>query len=218
MAFPSLPNLIKNPKEINPIPKLGLIGDIRIDVLKAEDVTVDYDFSDRPVESGFDITDARIKKPTVIRVEGILSDTQLTPTALAGRFIDGQGFELETWQEKKDLLLQTADQEDVISFTLPLGYYPSMLIKSIRIEQRDDRTSAAFFILEAREVRRVSSEVTSVDPSQVPKELKDKETDSQKKAKKKSDRKKDGGAKAGDNVSPAKEKSWALQLVELVGG
>jgi hypothetical protein len=218
MVFPSLPNLIKNPSEINPLPKLGLLGSLRIDVLKAEELNVEYDISDRPVESGFDVSDARVRRPIWIRVEGILTDTQLTPTAIAGRFVDNDGFELETWDEKKSALVQIADADELISITLPLGFYPNMQIRSLKVEQNTDRTGAAFFTLIARELRIVSSEITSVDPSQIPKELKDKETADQKKASKKGKKKKNKGTKPGKEVPKAKEDSWALQAKGFLGG
>jgi hypothetical protein len=219
MAIPSLVNVIADPSEAkdNAIPVLGLIGDLQVDVLSSEELMLESVITERPVEAGFDVTDARVKKPVMLRMEGILTDTQLTPQAIAGGFIAGEGFNLQTWRQKKDMLLEFYDLDELISITLPLHFYPSVQIKSLKIEQRAGRTNAAFFILEAKTLRIVSSEITSVDSSQIPKEIKDKESASNKEGSKKSGKKKDGGNKSGEAVSAEKEQSWALQFANTLG-
>lgn len=218
MAFPSLVNLIKDPKGANPIPERAMIGDLRVDVLRSEEMTVDYVITDAPVEEGLDIGYSRVKRPVILRMVGILTDTQLTPGGISSRFQDGEGFSLQTWQEKQATLLQLADAGELISVVTPLKMYPQMKVQSVRLEQREGETQAVFFLIVFKELRIVSSEVSSVDESQVPKELKDKETKGQKKAKKKKIKKKNGGNKTPKEVSPEKRKSLIFKLLNGLSG
>ncbi len=78
MAIPSLVNVIVNPSEAaeKAIPVLGLIGDLQVDVLYSEELILESDITERPVEAGFDVTDARVLKPWGLRMEGIFSSIQ----------------------------------------------------------------------------------------------------------------------------------------------
>jgi len=217
MSFPEIANAVKNPAELKKLflPDPVLIGDLVIDVLSFEDVTYAYEITSKPIESGFKISEAKIKKPVRIRCEGVLTDSALTPSALASGFISGSGFSLDTWQDKKDQLKLIADRSELIDITFRLDFYPNMLIDQLKIEQRvGDKVKACFFTIEAQEVKIVSSEIVGVDPSQIPKELADKKEDRHKKGEKKASKLKDKGNKTTDPTQE-KEKSW---LAQLAGG
>jgi hypothetical protein len=182
-----------------------LIGELQVDVLRIETATYDYDVTERPVELGLDVTDARIAKPIRVVLEGILADTDFSLKALAANLaglLTGGGFNLDTWQDKKDALITLAGSNEMLDIVTPLNIYPNMMMLSLRIDQNKDTSQACFFRAEFKEVRQVSLLTTLIDASQVPKKLQKKQTASNKKAAGQKKKKTEQGKKPTKDASP----------------
>jgi len=180
MGFANAINLIKDPVALArffgfvPV----IIGDIIVDVLVSETPVYDYDITEHPVEAGLDVTDNRVERPASLILECILTDIALSPQAIAGAVASGilaGGFPPLSWQDKYSALLDLADKNDIVDVFTPLNVYSSMMITSVRPNQTKDTAKALFFTIELREIRTVASEINVVDPSQIPKKIKEQE-------------------------------------------
>jgi len=180
MGFAQAINLIKDPVALArffgfvPV----IVGDIIVDVLVSETPVYDYDITEHPVEAGLDVTDNRVERPASLILECILTDIALSPQAIAGAVASGVlagGFPPLSWQDKYSALLDLADKNDIVDVFTPLNVYSSMMITSVRPNQTKDTANALFFTIELREIRTVASEINVVDPSQIPKKIKEQE-------------------------------------------
>jgi hypothetical protein len=186
-----------------------LIGDLPIDVLRSETPVYDYDLTEHPVESGFDITDARIERPIGVTLECILTDTDLSARAVGTAALnDTLGY--DSWKDKRDRLYEIRDSSEVLDVVTPLDRYESMTITSLRVDQTPGTASALFFRVDLREVRFVSSIITGVDDAAVPKKKKAKKPDNN--ADKKTKEEVNKGTKQ------TKQKSLLLQGIEFFTG
>lgn len=197
---------LSNPNELlkSLLPDPVTIGSgelsLEIDVLRIDEKVNQWETTKYPVEKGLDITDVRYKLPDFVRLEGTLTDTQLDPRSIGTTLLaTGGGFEFKTWQDKKKLLEEIANSNEIIEITTRMHYYPSMQINLLRASQDKDTSGAYVFVLEAEEIRTVTSTSVNVDPSLLPKEIQDEETgtntDGQKAARKKSSKPTDSGKK-----------------------
>ncbi|NIV93791.1 hypothetical protein GWN42_13580 [candidate division KSB1 bacterium] len=180
MGFAQLGNLLVDPVALArffgfvPV----IVGDIIVDVLVSETPVYDYDVTEHPVEAGLDVTDNRVARPATLILDCILTDIALSPQAIAGAVAAGVlagGFPPLTWQAKYDALLGLAAKNDIVDVFTPLNTYSSMMITSVRPNQNKDTSQALFFNIEMREIRTVASEINIVDPSQIPKKIKEQE-------------------------------------------
>jgi hypothetical protein len=157
---------------VNPV----LIEDLPVDVLRSETPVYDFDLTAHPVESGFDVTDARVARPIGVTLECILTDTDLSASATGFAALNGTlGF--DSWKDKRDRLYEIKDSSEVVDVVTPLDKYSSMVITSLRIDQTPGTAQALFFRADFREVRFVSSLITGVDEASVPKSKKAKKPD-----------------------------------------
>ncbi len=184
MGIPQIINAVKNPDELLSLflPDPVLIGDVEVDVLSLEVKELRYEITKRKVESGFSMATARRKIPVTIRIEGWLTDAPLDPVSIGTSLISGQGFSFVTWKDKKDRLEEVADSDELIDISARLDVYTDVSITSLRVEQTKDTSGGYPFVLEAENLQIFSSAITDVDPSQIPKKLRDKEQDKHKKA------------------------------------
>ncbi len=184
MGIPTIVNAIKNPDELLKlfIPDPVLIADVEVDVLTLEVKELRYEVTKRKVESGFSMATARKKIPVAVRIEGWLTDAPLDPLSIGTSLISGQGFSFKTWKDKKDRLEEIADSDELIDISARLDIYPDVSITFLRVEQNKDNSGGYPFVLEAENLRIFSSAITDVDPSQIPKNLRDKEQEKHKKA------------------------------------
>lgn len=184
MGIPQIINAVKNPDELLSLflPDPVLIGDVEVDVLNLEVKELRYEVTKRKVESGFSMATARRKIPVAIRIEGWLTDAPLDPVSIGTSLISGQGFSFVTWKDKKDRLEEVADSDELIDISARLDVYTDVSITFLRVEQNKDTSGGYPFVLEAENLRIFSSAITDVDPSQIPKNLRDKEQEKHKKA------------------------------------
>lgn len=195
MGFAQVANLITNPRELArffgfaPI----FIGDIIVDVLRSETPVYEYEITEHPVEAGLDVTDNRIKRPTGLIMDCILSDTVLDPASIAAAVTAGvlaKGVPPLTWQSKWQAMKELAEKNQVVAIYTPLDTYQSMMLKSLRLTQDKDTANAAFVTVEFREIRTVFSEINPLDsatqlPVNVQQQEKPENTESAKKTSKK---------------------------------
>lgn len=182
MGFAQAANLVKNPATLakffgfTPI----ILGDIVVDVLVSETPVYEYEVTEHPVEAGLDVTDNRVKRPTGLILECILTDIPLDPRAIAAATqaaIQLQSFPLLTWQDKYNALLGLAEKNDIITVYTPLNAYFNMMVTTVRMTQNKDTANAAFVTVEMREIRTVASEINIIDSSQLPTKVKQLETE-----------------------------------------
>ena len=189
------------------VPEPFFIGGVEVDVTNLEKKSLRYTVSKHPVEAGLDISDNRYKEPTRVRIEGEMTDTPLgldaalatAITAAAG----GPGFQLLTWRDKKEALEAVADSHEVIDIVGRLDVYLDMTLTLVDVSETPNTAGYYPFTIEAEESRQVSSEIVSVDPSQIPKDLRDLETAGQKEARGKTSKAAKKGAK---QTKPAVDK------------
>lgn len=203
MGIPQIANAIQNPGELKKllVPDAVFIGGIEVDVLSIEEKSQEWEVTQRPVEAGLDISDVRYKLPTRLRIEGWLTDTSLSPESIGTSLLGGGGFSFETWQDKKKALEELADSNEVIEISTRLDVYASVVITFLQVSHDKDTANGYPFVMEARPIRIVSSDIVDVDPSQVPKALQDKETKAQKNNRGKKGPKKNGGKKLTENAA-----------------
>lgn len=207
MGFPSVTEVIRNPSELRKffVPDPVLIGDVEVDVLSIERKELSWEVTERAVESGFDMATARKKRPVALRIEGWLTDTPLDPAAIGTSLISGQGFSFKTAEDKKDDLEAVADSDELIDILTRFDVYVNMSIISLVAEQDKDSSGGYPFTLEARNLNIYQSSITSIDPSQIPKKLKDKEQSRHKKGAGKNQKKNDKGQKVAENATKKDE-------------
>jgi hypothetical protein len=194
---------------VNPV----LIGDLPVDVLRSETPVFDFNLTEHPVESGFDITDARIERPIGVTLEVILTDTELSASAVGFAALnDTLGF--DTWKDKRDRLYEIKNSSEIIDVVTPLDKYESMVITSLRVDQTPQTARALFARIDFREIRVVKSQITGVDDNAVSALTRSKKPDND--ADKKIKDKKDLGTKQAKDATE-KQKSILLSGLESLG-
>jgi len=213
---------LQNPNELwkSIIPDPAFIGSgdsaIEIDVLRIDERVNRWEITRFPVEKGLDISDVRYKLPDFVRIEGTLTDTQLDPRSIGTTLLATGTFGFATWQDKKKALEELANSNEIIEITTRMHFYPKMQITFLRAIHDKDTSGCYPFVLEAEEIRVVSSTSVDVDPSQLPKELQDKETEGQKEARKKKKKPKNSGKKA-PKTATEKDVDPLRKLAQLAG-
>jgi hypothetical protein len=208
MGFPSAGNLISDPSSIRQ--SMGLvaskIGDVIVDVVRSYSPPRESEITDRPVEAGFDITDARIIKPQSITMDIILTDPDFSGANLAKAALSGTFTQQLTmgWRDKRDRLYEIFNTNELIEIATTEAVYSSMMLIDIRPERRAATANAFFCTIEAREVKIVSSEMAIVDATSVPKKVQKKETDDHKTAGKRKKPPSNKGKKKGETATTKK--------------
>lgn len=192
---------LQNPNELwkSIIPQATFIGSgnsaIEIDVLRIDERVNRWEITRYPVEKGLDISDVRYKLPDFVRIEGTLTDTQLDPRSIGTTLLATGRFGFSTWQDKKKALEELANSNGIIEITTRMHFYPKMQIRFLRAIHDKDTSGCYPFVLEAEEIRVVSSTSVEVDPALLPKEQQDQETEEQKTTRRKKKKPKNKGKK-----------------------
>ena len=171
MSIPQLAKLIEDPSKIKDkfIPIPVTIGEMRIDVLILENDEHEFELTRRPLEKGAKISDHRIHLPRRLHMEGIFADQDMQPSGIISAIIHNEGgFELTTWQEKKDEFLEVVNADLAYEVITQYEEYPSMGITYSNIVRDRFRSKACFFVIDMEEVEFVESEVASIDPDSLP--------------------------------------------------
>jgi len=212
MGIADVANVITNPSSILEFfaPQPTYIDEILIDVLRVETPSYSWLVTDRPVEIGLNITDARIEQPTSLVLDCIITDDilELSVGSITS-LLDG----IDTWIDKRDKLFELKDKNKVVTVSTPFFQYDNMLIKSIKFDRTKDTARALFFQIELINVRFVASAISDIDLSQIPDSLLAKATGANETANKASAKPQKQGNKTPD---PAEEKSSSI-LFNLLG-
>lgn len=210
-------SLIKDPSKLK-----GLfgstpitIGGIRVDVLTSEVPVFEWDIPTRRIDVGSDISDSRYKKPVGVTLECEFlnpeySVTNVVKSAVSG-LAGGAGFDDDTWETKRDRLIDLADSNELTTIITPSAFdYSDMMIDAIQPDLTAGNGEGFFFRLSAMHVEQVSSEVRSIDQGLLPDELRRKK-DKQSSTKQQGTT--DQGTTAAKNA-PAKKQSILKGLYE----
>jgi hypothetical protein len=199
------------------------IGDIKVDVLVSETPVFEWDIPTRRIDVGVDISDSRYKKPVGVTLdcEFLNPDYSITNLAkgAASAFTGGPGFDNDTWETKRDKLMDLINENELITIITPSTFdYSDMMIDAMQPDFNPQNGEGFFFRVSARHVEQVSSAVLSIDQGLLPDDLKRK-PDSQ--AAQKLDKTKDKGTKNLTDAS-TKKKSILKKLYDkglaAVGG
>ena len=212
MGIADIANVVRDPSSILDFfaPVEVLVDDINIDVLRVETIGYQWAITNRPVEIGLSITDARIEQPFSLVLDCIVTDDilELSVGAITS-LLDG----IDTWRDKRDKLYELKDKNKVVTVSTPFYEYTNMLIKSIRFDRDKENSSALFFQLELQNVRFVASAISDIDLSQIPDSLLAKATGANDTANKAGSGKQKQGKKT---PTPAEPKSSSI-LFNLLG-
>jgi hypothetical protein len=164
MGLAQVANVIKDPGSILDM-LFGfdtLIDDITVDVLIEERPTYSWTITEKTVESGLPISDARVKNRNNLVLEILQSDDQLELSiASVTSLLDG----IQTWQDKLDRFLELAHLDKVIEIQTPSTLYTDMVIKTFSPNITKDKSTALWCRIEFQEMRIVSTETSTVDLS-----------------------------------------------------
>lgn len=194
-----------------------LIGELPVDILHSETPVYEYELSDHPAESGTDMTDNRRAKPIGVTLDITLTDTSLSPSSVGTALISGT-FSLQTWMDKKDKLYDIMRNDEVVDVVTDLDTYNSQVITLLTPSRTPQNSKSFRCTIAFKQIRIVSSSVSIIDPSSIPKALKEKETTSQKETAKKKNKPKAPQGKKDLKTPKAKQQSMLLKLKNLALG
>jgi len=149
----------------------NLIGELPIDVLTSVQPIHNWDVTEYPVEEGFDITDARIKKPIGLVLDCIFTDPDFSARSAGKAALNGT-WNTDSWQDKRDKLYEYSDSEEVIDVLVDGTQYESMVITNIDPNRVASTSNAYFVKIELKFIRVAASKISDVDESQIPKKKK----------------------------------------------
>jgi len=211
--MPDIISVIKDPSKLKDL--FGstpvTIGNIRVDVLVYEVPIFEWDIPTQRVDVGVDVSDSRYKKPVGVTLDCEFLDPDFSITnvvkSAVSDFAGGAGFDDESWETKRDKLIDLADRNELITIITPSTFdYSDMMIDALQPDFNPQNGEGFFFRVSAKHVEQVSSEVQSFDQGLLPDELK-RDKDAQSKTKQ--DKTKDLGTKAAKN--PTEKKSSILK-------
>jgi len=108
------------------------IGDVVVDILENVSGVDEMRITKKPVEAGFNVTDAAILEPTERTFDIILTNPEYSATAAITAALSGtlESFN-QTWQDKRDTIYGYFNSREIISITSHREQLQSMLIQSI---------------------------------------------------------------------------------------
>lgn len=194
-----------------------MIGDLPIDILHSETPSYEYEVTEHPAEEGSDVTDNRRAKPVRVTLDVTLTDTSLSPSAVGTALISGT-FSLKSWRDKKDKLYDIKRNDEVINAVTDLDSYEKYVIASLTPSRTAQNSSSFRCTIVLKQIRIVSSAVSILDPSNIPKSLKEKESASQKETGKKKNKPKTPKGKKDLKTPTGKQQSVLLKLKNQAAG
>lgn len=143
------------------------INDIPLDVIEDFSLNSEFEITDRPVETGFPVTDSRRPLPNRISIVGVQVTGQEvgSPVAPEGTPItDGK-----SWKDKYSELVELKNKQELVTLTTALDVFENMLIQSVNIVRAGgDRSDGLFFTIELKESTFAESEISRIDPNMIP--------------------------------------------------
>jgi hypothetical protein len=159
-------------------PNVAMIGDLPIDVVKRSQPIYEYEVTQAPVEEGANISDHRKARPVGLSMDCIFTDPDFSASAVGQARLNGT-FSVDSWLDKKRKLDAIKDSSEVVTVVTEFETYESMVLTRVSVDRTASTSNAVFVSLQFMDIRIVSSAVTDVDPSQIPKRKKKKKTTDQ---------------------------------------
>lgn len=108
------------------------IGDLIVSALTGLDGSDEMTITEKPVEAGYNITDAAIKMPARRSLDIVLANPSYTIEAGITAALSGNVEQLvDTWREKKKRLYQIFEDRELVTLQTHEDILESMLIQSI---------------------------------------------------------------------------------------
>jgi len=193
----------------------NFLNDIPLDVLEEFSYNSEFEITDRPVETGFPVTDSRRRLPTVLNLIGVQvtgqSPGDIKPGTDRTPLEEGK-----SWKDKYDELIELKDKQVLITYVCSIDTYEGYLISSLSITRaKGERSDALFFVIGLKESTFVESQVVDIDPNMIPRKKRNKKTDKNTDGDDQGAKKNDKGNK--DSVEPD-NRTMAKQLLEGLAG
>jgi hypothetical protein len=123
-----------------------MIGDVLVSSLRGLYAPTRLSVTKKPIEDGYDITDAAIKEPTDLYLDICLTNPDLSIEAgLQAALTGNPGSLTSTWREKKETLYSYLNEKELITVQTHEGVYESMLVAEIDPYWDVSRNWNAFF-------------------------------------------------------------------------
>lgn len=219
MGFPSAADVVSNPGSLREL--FGLtpakIGDLAVDLAITYSAPREATVTERPVEKGFAVSDARYIKPQYITMECIFTDPDVSGGNVARQASNGTLRQSLTtsWREKRDRLYELFETQELLEVSTPEQDYENMVILEILPDRRASTANAFFCTVNLREIRQVSSAIGIVDPNSIPKKAREKESTGQKTAREKRRPPSQDQGRQQTTTATEKEKTTLAGIVDL---
>lgn len=211
-------NMIKERKILESLQKQTIrtfIDDIPIDILEEDNATYDFEITDRPLEDGSLVTDARRKLPVFLSWTCIQCDDQEPPRSPSGTtLLDGAS----SFKDKYDWFMELKDRQEVVTATTSLDSWDNMLIKSLSVMRNVEKTGAFYFTIELKEANFVSTNIANIDPRLIPRKKKAKIKPKNEGGNDQGANLADQGSKTAPAVGPSIGKNILTGLADLIAG
>jgi hypothetical protein len=172
------------------------INDTILDVVVSEGVEFSWSTSEYKLQSGGTSADVRIKDRIRLNLDCVFVDKTYGIGDLISAGLTGEGFAPETWRDKYRALKELADAEDIVTVTIGLDVFSSMVIRNVGIIRDEQRAGYLSFSLALEEIQTVDTDFEEVDTSLMPKDEDPEKTKKDEKKKKKLTKKKSETKKA----------------------
>ena len=191
---------------------VNYINEIPLDVLEDFSFNSEFEITERPVESGFPVTDSRRRLPDRISLVGVQVTGQEPDDT-----IDLEGTPItdgKSWKDKYDELMELKNKQELVTLTTSLDVYDNMLISNVSVTRASgERSDGLFYTVDLVESTFSESQVAQIDPNMVPKAKRDK----------KSKKNEDGDDQGSDknnkgNRDGEDNRTFAKQILEGIAG
>ena len=191
------------------------IDDIPIDVLEEDVMNYGFEITDRPLEDGSLVTDARRKLPDRLSWTCIQTDDQEPPRSASGTsLLDGA----LSFKDKYDEFMELKDRQDIITATTSLDSWDNMLIENLSVMRNVEKTGAMYFTIELKESNFVSTDIADIDPRLIPRKKKARIKPKNEGGNDQGAKLADQGSKTAPTVGPSIAKNLATGLADLIAG
>ena len=200
-------------EQVGELVQTNYLNDIAIDVLEEFTYVSEYEITERPVQTGFPVTDSRRRLPDRITLIGVQATGQEPgkPVALEGTpLTDGK-----SWKDKHDEVMELKDRQELVTLTTSHRVYEGYFIQNVQmVRAAGDRSDAFFFTIELKESTFSEAQIEQVDPSMIPRAKRKKKTqnnnDGDKQGRDKSNR--------GNRDSEPDNRTFAKKLLQQLAG
>lgn len=192
-----------------PQTQINYLGDIPIDVLEEFSYNEDFEISDRPVQSGYPVTQSRRGLPPIISIIGVQVTGQNQEDVQEN--IEGISIlEGPSWKDKLDEIEELVSRQELITLTTSHKVYSDYLIQNFNFRRvAGEQGDALFFGITLKLSTFTQAQVSQVSPEMIPQKIRKKKNDRHKKGDDQNSDKKDKG-----NRTPEDNRTLAKQIYD----